>query len=73
MAFSGTQMERKSLIVNKICPKEKDKYHGKCLPSGILQMTPMNLSTEKKLMDWETDIWLPDWRGRVWEGLGFGG
>jgi len=44
----------------------------KPLLSEILQMTQMNLSTEKKLMDWKTDFWLPDCRGRVLEGLGFG-
>ena len=26
-------------------------------------MAQMNLSTEKKLMDWETDLWFPNRRG----------
>ena len=33
-------------------------------------MTPMNLYTGKKLMDWKTDVALSDWRSRLWGGLG---
>ena len=58
----GSQIiaKKNSLILSNICPKEEDKYHEKTLPSGILQMTPMNLSTQNKLMDWKTDFWLPE-------------
>lgn len=65
-------MERETLILSKICPKEKDKYNVICLPCEILQMTPMNFSTEKN--SWRGNrLWLPDWRGMVWEGQEFGG
>jgi len=30
----------------------------------------MNISSEKKIMDLEKDLWLPDGRGREWEGSG---
>ena len=37
-------------------------------------MTPMNLYTGKKLMDWKTDVALSealsDWRRKLWGGLG---
>ena len=33
-------------------------------------MAQMNLSTEKKIMDLEKDLWLPDGRGLEWEGSG---
>lgn len=37
-------------------------------------MAQMNLSTEKKLMDWKTDFFFfARLEGRVREGLGFGG
>ena len=50
---------------------EKDKYHRIPLLSGISKMAQMNTSIEKKLMDWKTGGWFPDWRDCVWEGLGF--
>ena len=28
-------------------------------------MAEMYPSIEKKLMDWKTDVWLPNWRGGV--------
>jgi len=33
----------------------------------------MNLSTEKKLMAWRIDLWLPRGRGREWDELGVWG
>ena len=56
-------------ILIEICPKEKDRYHWKPILCGNLHMTPMNLSTEKKLMDQKTNFWLAEWRVkvRVWE------
>ena len=36
-------------------------------------MAQMNLSTDKKIVDLERDLWLPRGRGRVWEGLGIWG
>ena len=30
----------------------------------------MNLSTEKKTTDLRIDLWLPEGRGKEWEGLG---
>jgi hypothetical protein len=30
----------------------------------------MNISSEKKIMDLENRLWLPDGRGREWEGSG---
>ena len=45
-----------------------------CVTTSLWILTnDTNLSTGKKLMDWNTDFWLPDWRGRVWEGVDFGG
>ena len=30
----------------------------------------MNISTEKKIMDLEIDLWMPNGRRREWEGSG---
>ena len=32
----------------------------------------MNISSEKKIMDLERNLWLPDGRWGEWEGLGAG-
>ena len=29
-----------------------------------------NLSTEKKIMAWRIDLWLPRGKGKEWDGLG---
>ena len=61
-------MQLEILILSQ---KDKDKYHMISLISGIWDMAQMNLSTEKKIMDWEN--WLvAAWGereevGRDWE------
>ena len=50
--------------------QKENKYHKISLVSGIGYMAPMNLSTEKKIMDFRIDLWLPRGRGRERDGLG---
>ena len=71
MPVTTTQIELEMLILSEISLKEKDKYHRIPLLSGIYQMAPMNFSTDKKLLEWKPDLWLPDREGVCgtdWDG-----
>ena len=75
MLFAATWMELETLLlseVSEVSQKEKDKYCMISLVSGISYTAPMNLSTEKKLMDLENRLVVAkgEERGRKWDGLG---
>ena len=69
MPFAATQLELKTLLLSEVSQKE-NKYHKISLVSGIGYMAPMNLSTEKKLMDLQNRLVVA--RGEE-EGVGWMG
>ena len=70
MPFAATWMELENLILSEMSQKDKDKYHMISLITGIYYPAQMNISSEKKSWTWRRDLWLPDGRGREWEGSG---
>ena len=69
MPFAATQLELKTLLLSEVSQKE-NKYHKISLVSGIGYMAPMNLSTEKKLMDLQNRLVVARGEG---EGVGWMG
>ena len=68
MPSAATQMELETLILSAVSERERQ------IPYDItylwnLTQAQMKLSTEKKIMDLETDLWSP----REWDGLGVWG
>ena len=63
-------MELESLVPSEVSQKEKDKYHMISLISGISYKAQMNLSTEKKIMDWENRLVVAKGVGKRWGGWG---
>ena len=63
MPFATTWMELENIILSEMSQKDKDKYH-------MISPAQMNISSEKKIMDLEKRLWLPDGRGRECEGSG---
>jgi len=70
MPFATTWMELETLIPREVSQKEKDKYHMISLISGISYKAQMNLSTEKKIMDWENRLVVAEGEGEEVGWLG---
>ena len=69
MPFVATWMELEALVLSEVSQKE-NKYRKISLVSGIGYMAPMNLSTEKKLMDLQNRLVVARGEG---EGVGWMG
>uniref|UniRef100_A0A8W4FMT1 DUF1725 domain-containing protein n=1 Tax=Sus scrofa TaxID=9823 RepID=A0A8W4FMT1_PIG len=54
MPFTATWMELETLILSEL--SQKDKYHMISLISGIYYKAQMNLSAEKKIMDFQNRL-----------------
>jgi len=50
--------------------KDKDKYHIISHNWNLISSTNEHLHREKKSWTWKINLWLPDGRGREWEGSG---
>ena len=69
MAFAATWMELENLILSELSQKDKDKYHMTSHNWNLISSTNEHLlRKENQSWTWRRDLWLPDGRGREWEG-----
>ena len=70
MPFAATWMELETLKLSEVSQKEKDKYHMISHIWNLMYSTKENIPQKWKTWTWRRDLWLPDGRGREWEGSG---
>jgi len=68
MPFTAIEMEQETLLLSEV--KSKRERH---ILYDITYIWNLIYSTQKKIMDWRIDLWLPRGRRREWDRLGVWG